>query len=96
MTSSVNSAVYMQAAIEPEATREDLIQAIISRKIQVKKSVLPEEWSLEAADFTNKLLQKRSTNRLGYRIHRYSVSMGSRSSENTNGSRMYSGQRSRT
>ena len=35
-------------------------------QVQVMKSDLPEGWSLESADFINKLLQKNPLNRLGY------------------------------
>jgi len=37
-----------------------------SGSIQVKKSELPEEWSFDAADFINRLIQRRTENRLGY------------------------------
>lgn len=31
----------------------------------IKKSDLPDGWSIEAADFVNKLLQRKPANRLG-------------------------------
>lgn len=34
--------------------------------IQIRKSDLPEDWSFEAADFVNKLIQKKAENRLGF------------------------------
>lgn len=39
---------------------------MIEKQIQVKKSELPEGWSLDAADFINKLIQNNPLNRLGY------------------------------
>ena len=38
----------------------------MENQIQIKKSDLPEDWSLESADFINKLIQRKSVNRLGY------------------------------
>ena len=32
----------------------------------MKKSDLPEGWSLDSADFINRLIKKKKTNRLGY------------------------------
>ena len=45
---------------------EELIDSIINKQVSVKKSELSEGWSLDAADFINKLIQKDPTNRLGY------------------------------
>lgn len=47
-------------------TRRDIRSAMMSRQVQLRKSDIPEGWSLEAADFVNKLLQRKATNRLGY------------------------------
>ena len=33
----------------------------------IKKCDLPEGWSIEAADFMNKILQRKPANRLGFR-----------------------------
>jgi len=38
----------------------------MENQIQIKKSDLPEEWSLESADFINKMIQRKPVNRLGY------------------------------
>jgi len=35
------------------------------KQVQLKKHEVPEGWSLEAADFINKCLQRKPTNRLG-------------------------------
>ena len=37
-------------------TRKDIRDQIFSKQINLKKSDLPEGWSMEAADFINKLL----------------------------------------
>lgn len=39
---------------------------IQENQIQIKKSDLPEGWSLESADFINKLIQRKDKNRLGF------------------------------
>ena len=38
---------------------------IFAKQVQIKRSDLPDGWSLEAADFINKLLQRKPGNRLG-------------------------------
>lgn len=45
--------------------RKELREEILDSQIQIKKDEIPEDWSLEAADFINRLLQRRPTNRLG-------------------------------
>ncbi|CAK60878.1 unnamed protein product (macronuclear) [Paramecium tetraurelia] len=45
---------------------DDMIDNIINKQVSVKKSELSEGWSLDAADFINKLIQKDPKNRLGY------------------------------
>ena len=47
-------------------SRRDIRDSILSKQVQLKKSDMPNEWSLEALDFTNKLLQRKPQNRLGY------------------------------
>jgi hypothetical protein len=39
---------------------------MLAEHVFIKKSDLPPNWSIEAADFVNKLLQRKPTNRLGY------------------------------
>ena len=46
-------------------TRKDIRDAILAKQVQLKKTDMPEGWSLEALDFTNKLLQRKPQNRLG-------------------------------
>ena len=38
---------------------------IFAKQVQIKRSELPDGWSLEAADFINKCLQRKPGNRLG-------------------------------
>jgi hypothetical protein len=37
----------------------------LAKQVQIKKSDIPEGWSLEAADFINRLIQRKPVNRLG-------------------------------
>ena len=39
---------------------------IFAKQVQIKRSELPDGWSLEAADFINKCLQRKPANRIGY------------------------------
>ena len=47
-------------------TRKEIRDAVLARQVQLKKDEVPEGWSLEAADFVNKLIQRKPGNRLGY------------------------------
>ena len=38
---------------------------LFSKQVSIKKHELPEGWSMEAADFVNKLLQRKPQTRLG-------------------------------
>lgn len=46
-------------------TRKDIRDSILSKQVQLKRHEIPEGWSLESADFINKLLQRKPANRLG-------------------------------
>ena len=46
-------------------TRKEIREAILARQVQLRRFEIPEGWSLEAADFVNKLLQRKPANRLG-------------------------------
>lgn len=39
----------------------------MSKQVQIKKSEIPSDWSIESADFINKCLQRKPANRLGLR-----------------------------
>jgi serine/threonine protein kinase len=47
--------------------RKEILDKIISCQVQLRRSDIPEGWSLEAADFINKLIQRKSSRRLGAR-----------------------------
>ena len=40
---------------------------IMSKQVQIREEDIPNGWSIEAADFFNKLLQRKPMNRLGIR-----------------------------
>ena len=46
--------------------RKEIKDQILAKQAQLKRGDIPEGWSVEAADFTNKLLQRKPQNRLGY------------------------------
>jgi len=46
-------------------TRKDIREKILSSQVQIKKDEIPEGWSLESADFINRLIQRKPINRLG-------------------------------
>ena len=47
--------------------RKEIKEKIMSHQVQVKKSMVPQGWSVESADFVNRLLQRKPVNRLGLR-----------------------------
>lgn len=47
--------------------RKEIKEKILSKQVQVKKSNIPQDWSIDAADFINKTLQRKPANRLGLR-----------------------------
>lgn len=46
-------------------SRKEIRDSIFAKQVQIKKFDVPEGWSYEAADFINKLLQRKPANRLG-------------------------------
>jgi hypothetical protein len=46
-------------------TRKDIRDHILSKQVQIKRHEIPSGWSIEAADFINKTLQRKPINRLG-------------------------------
>ena len=46
--------------------RKEIKEHIVAKQVQLKRSDIPEGWSMEAADFINKLLQRKPENRLGF------------------------------
>lgn len=47
------------------ANRTEIRNKILNNQVQVKKHEIPEGWSLESADFINRLIQRKPINRLG-------------------------------
>ncbi len=45
--------------------RKEIRDHILSKQIQIRRAEVPPGWSLEAADFVNKLIQRKPINRLG-------------------------------
>ncbi|CAD8106657.1 unnamed protein product [Paramecium sonneborni] len=48
-------------------SRQEIRDQILTRQVQIKKSEIPDDWSVEAADFINKLIQRKPANRLGFK-----------------------------
>ena len=48
-------------------SRKEIKEKIMSHQVQVKKNQVPQGWSVESADFINRLLQRKPVNRLGLR-----------------------------
>ena len=47
--------------------RKEIREKIISKQVQIKKEEIPKGWSMESADCINRLIQRKSSNRLGFR-----------------------------
>ncbi len=47
--------------------RKEIKEKIMAKQAQVKKNQIPKGWSVESADFINRLLQRKPANRLGLR-----------------------------
>ncbi|CAG9315385.1 unnamed protein product [Blepharisma stoltei] len=45
--------------------RKQVREQILAKQIQIKQEEIPEDWSIEAADFVNRLIQRKPVNRLG-------------------------------
>lgn len=46
-------------------SRKEIRDSILARQVQVRTTEIPEGWSNEAVDLTNKLLQRKANNRIG-------------------------------
>jgi serine/threonine protein kinase len=46
-------------------SRKEIRDHILSKQIQIKRNDIPRGWSIEAADFINKMIQRKPQNRLG-------------------------------
>lgn len=47
-------------------SRKEIRDAIFAKQVRIQKDAIPDNWSVESADFINKLLQRKPTNRLGW------------------------------
>ena len=47
------------------SNRMEIRDAVLSKQHLIKKSEVPQGWSVEAADFVNKLIVRTPANRLG-------------------------------
>ena len=47
--------------------RREIKEKMMAKQVQVKKEQIPNGWSIESADFINRLLQRKPINRLGLR-----------------------------
>ena len=47
--------------------RREIKEKMMAKQVQVKKDQIPNGWSVESADFINRLLQRKPINRLGLR-----------------------------
>ncbi|CAD8131323.1 unnamed protein product [Paramecium sonneborni] len=48
-------------------SRQEIRDQILTRQVQIKRSEIPDDWLVEAADFINKLIQRKPANRLGFK-----------------------------
>ncbi|CAD8097558.1 unnamed protein product [Paramecium primaurelia] len=46
-------------------SRQEIREQMLAKQVVIKRQEIPPGWSLEAADFTNRLLQRKPQNRLG-------------------------------
>ena len=47
--------------------RKEIKEKIMSRQVRIKKDEIPKGWSMESADCINRLIQRKASNRLGFR-----------------------------
>ncbi|KAL4497825.1 hypothetical protein ABPG72_000580 [Tetrahymena utriculariae] len=46
-------------------SRKEIRDQILAKQVQIKKHEIPDGWSIEAADFINRMIQRKPMNRLG-------------------------------
>ena len=46
--------------------RKEIRDAVLAKQVQIRKQDLPPNWSFAAADFVNRLIQRKPSSRLGY------------------------------
>ena len=47
-------------------SRREIRDQILTKQVQIKKYDIPDGWTIEAADFINRCLQRKPQNRIGY------------------------------
>ncbi|CAD8095845.1 unnamed protein product [Paramecium sonneborni] len=47
-------------------SRQEIRDQIMAKQVQIKKSEIPDNWSIEGADFINRLIQRKPQQRLGF------------------------------
>ena len=47
-------------------TRQEIRDQMFQKQVQIKQQDIPQGWSVDAADFINKLIQRKCYKRLGY------------------------------
>jgi len=45
--------------------RKEIRDQILAKQVQIKKNEIPDGWSIESADFINRMIQRKPNNRLG-------------------------------
>lgn len=45
--------------------RKEIRDQILAKQVQIKKTEIPDGWSIESADFVNRMIQRKPNNRLG-------------------------------
>ena len=48
------------------ASKQQIRDNIIAKQVQIKACEIPKTWSIECADFANKLIRRKAGNRLGF------------------------------
>lgn len=46
-------------------SRQEIRDKVLAKQVQIRKGDIPENWSQDAADFVNRLIQRKPQNRLG-------------------------------
>jgi serine/threonine protein kinase len=46
-------------------TRKEIRDHILAKQVQIKRADIPADWSIEACDFVNRLIQRKPNKRLG-------------------------------
>lgn len=46
-------------------TRKEIRDHILAKQVQIKRHEIPQGWSIEGADFVNRMIQRKPNNRLG-------------------------------